>query len=274
MTAFTKMHGLGNDFALFDARGGPFALDPAAVARLADRRRGIGFDQLVLVEPAEGADARLRFFNADGSESGACGNGTRCAARWLAERTGRRRLVLEAGGDRLTAEVHDDGSVTVAMPEPRFDWREIPLAEPRDPDRLAGLAPGLPPGWALSMGNPHLVFFVEDPDAPEVARLGATLERHPLFPERVNVGFARILAPDRIRLRVHERGVGLTPACGSGACAAAVAARRAGLVRDRVRIILDGGELEISWPGAGPVHMRGPAVTVYEGRLHPDVLGA
>ena len=274
MDTFTKMHGLGNDFALFDGRAHPLRLEAATITRLADRRRGIGFDQLVLVETSAVADARLRFFNADGSESGACGNGTRCAARWLAARSGQTRLRLEVGGAILAAEVHGDGTVTVDMPPPRFDWQAVPLAEARDTLRLEGLAPGLPAGAAVSMGNPHLVFFLADLAEIDAARVGAQLERHPLFPERVNVGFAQVLTPERMRLRVFERGVGLTPACGSGACAAMVTARRRGLVGERVRIILDGGELEIAWPDAGPVRMRGPAVTVYEGRLHPDVLGA
>ncbi len=277
MTAFVKMHGLGNDFAIFDARTDPFAPGPAAIARLADRRRGIGFDQLVLIAPSEMADAALRFFNADGSESGACGNGTRCAARLLGERTGRRRLRLETKAGLLSCELHEDGTVSVAMPEPRWSWEEVPLAEPRDTLFLEGLARDLPPGTALSVGNPHLVFFLDSSDAldsPELERLGAALERHPLFPERTNVGFAVKTEPDVLRLRVFERGVGFTEACGSGACAAVVAARRRGLVGTRVRVVLDGGELEIRWPGSGPVTMRGPATYVYEGRLHPDLLGA
>lgn len=274
MTAFVKMHGLGNDFAIFDARTDPFVPQPAEIARLADRRRGIGFDQLVLIGPSGEADARLRFFNADGSESGACGNGTRCAARLLADRTGRTSLRLETEAGVLACEVHGDGTVSAGMPEPRFSWREVPLAEARDTLWIEGLARGLPPGTALSMGNPHLVFFLETLEGVEVERLGAALERHPLFPERVNVGFAVRTGPDVLRLRVFERGAGLTPACGSGACAAAVAAQRRGLVGERVRVILDGGELEIRWAGSGPVVMRGPAAYVYEGRLLPDMLGA
>lgn len=271
MTTFVKMHGLGNDFAIFDARTDPSVPQPAEIARLADRRRGIGFDQLVLIGPSREADARLRFFNADGSESGACGNGTRCAARLLADRTGETSLRLETEAGVLACEVHGDGTVSVEMPEPRFAWHEVPLAEARDTLWIEGLARELPPGTALSMGNPHLVFFLDTLEGVEVERLGAALERHPLFPERVNVGFAVRSGPDVLRLRVFERGAGLTPACGSGACAAAVAAQRRGLVGERVRVILDGGELEIRWPGSGPVVMRGPASYVYEGRLLPDI---
>ncbi len=264
---FVKMHGCGNDFAIFDAREKHLEPLPEAVARLADRRRGIGFDQLLLIEPAEGAAARLRFFNADGSESGACGNGTRCAARWLADSGGAVHFRVETAGGIIECRVEGDGEVELAMPAPRLEWNEIPVGEPCNTLSLPVRIDRLPPPVGVNMGNPHAVFFVDDLEALDVARLGAVVERHPFFPERVNAGFAQRLDAARIRLRVFERGAGLTPACGSGACAALVAAVRLGLVERKARLILDGGELEIAWPGQGPVRMRGPAAYCYRGQI-------
>lgn len=270
--AFLKMHGCGNDFVVLDARGAPLALTPAQVRRIADRHRGVGFDQLVLLEPAADADVRLRFLNSDGSESGACGNGTRCAARLLFEEGAKGPLSIIVGERRLSAERLADGRIAVAMGEPRFGWREIPLAKPCDTKALPIAVEGLPRPVAVSMGNPHAVFFVRDLASLDVPRLGALLERHPLFPERANIGFAQALAPARFRLRVFERGAGLTLACGSGACAAMVAARRLGLAGDAAELILDGGTLEIRWPGDGPVVMIGPAAKVFSGTLDPELL--
>ncbi|GBD43246.1 Diaminopimelate epimerase [bacterium HR40] len=267
--SFVKMQGCGNDFAIFDGRDRPLVLHPELVRRLADRRRGIGFDQLILLERDERAAAFVRFFNADGSESGACGNGTRCVARLLADELGCRALTLATRAGLLPCRVHAPDRVEVEMPEPRLRWNEIPLARPLDTLAIELGPEGLPPAVAVSMGNPHAVLFVDDLDRTDVARLGAELEHHPLFPERVNVGFAQLLAPGRLRLRVFERGSGLTPACGSGACAALVAAVRRGIVRDRATLILDGGELEVFWAGAGPVHMIGPAAYCYRGILEP-----
>lgn len=267
---FVKMHGCGNDFAIFDARGAPIAFEAGLIRRLADRRRGIGFDQLVLLEPHAEARAFVRFFNADGSESGACGNATRCVARLLAEETGEKNVLLATAAGRIPCRVHAPDRVEVSLPPPRTDWREIPFARPVDTASVDTGIPGLPPGVAVSMGNPHLVLFVDDPDRLDVVGLGARLERHPLFPERVNVGFAAMPAPGRLRLRVFERGSGPTPACGSGACAALVAAVRRGIVRDRATLILDGGELEVVWPGEGPVRMIGPAAHCYRGRIRPE----
>ncbi|MEK0084772.1 diaminopimelate epimerase [Benzoatithermus flavus] len=270
--AFLKMHGCGNDFVVLDARRAPLALTPAQVRRIADRHRGVGCDQLVLLEPAADADVRLRFLNSDGSESGACGNGTRCAARLLFEEGAQGPLSIVVGERRLVAERLADGRIAVAMGEPRFDWRQIPLAEPCDTKALPIAVEGLPRPVAVSMGNPHAVFFVRDLASLDVPRLGALLERHPLFPERANIGFAQALAPGRFRLRVFERGAGLTLACGSGACAAMVAARRLGLAGDTAELILDGGTLEIRWPGNGSVVMIGPAAQVFSGTLDPELL--
>ncbi|MBW8270186.1 diaminopimelate epimerase [Caldovatus aquaticus] len=266
---FRKMHGLGNDFVVLDERAAPLGLTPARVAALADRRRGIGCDQLVSLEPAgAGADVFLRIRNPDGSEAGACGNATRCVAALIAAETGRRRVVVRTLAGDLPAEVHPDGSVTVDMGPPRLGWQEVPLAEPMDTLRLP-LAAGAAEGpAACSMGNPHATFFVPDLDAVPVATLGPALERHPLFPERANIGFAQVLAPDRLRLVVWERGAGMTLACGSGACAALVNAHRRGLAGRRATVVLPGGELAIEWRAAdGHVLMTGPVATAFTGQL-------
>lgn len=269
---FLKMHGCGNDFVVLDCRARPFALGERQVRRVADRHKGVGFDQLVVIECSEQADARLRFLNSDGSESAACGNGTRCAARLLFEETERDRIELQVGERRLEAERLPDGRIAVTMGEPAFDWREIPLAEPADTLALPIDVAGLPRPVGVSMGNPHVVFFVESVTTVDVERLGTMLERHPLFPERANIGFAQVLDAGTLRLRVFERGAGLTLACGSGACAAMVAARRRGLAGDRARLILDGGILEVFWLGEGPVTMIGPAAKAFSGTLDPELL--
>jgi len=269
---FTKMHGLGNDFVVIDAREQTLDLSPEAIQRLADRRRGVGFDQLVAITPSERADARLVFFNADGSEAGACGNGTRCASWLLMLEGDREELVLETRAGTLKARRRPAGLVSVEMGAPRLDWREVPLAVPCDTVEVPLDHPELPRPACASMGNPNATFFVRDVERLDVARLGAELERHPIFPERANIGFATRLDRATLRLRVFERGAGLTPACGSGACAAMVAARRRGLVGDVATVLLDGGPLEVAWDGEGPVVMTGPAAFVFEGRLAAELL--
>ncbi len=271
MIAFSKMHGLGNDFVVLDARGGPLPLDPDLIRRLADRHRGIGFDQLVLLEPSETADIRVHFFNCDGSESGACGNASRCIAGLVAEETGRSRVTLETKAGLLPAERYPDGRVTVQMTTPRLGWEDIPLREPADTAAVDLDIEGLPPAVGVSMGNPHAVFLVDNVDRIET--IGPALAHHPIFPNGANIGFATVIAPGRIRLRVHERGAGLTLACGSGACAAMVAAVRRGLVTARATLILDGGELELAWPGHGPVAMTGPWAKSFTGTCDPDTIG-
>lgn len=271
---FTKMHGLGNDFVVIDSRREAWPLSPDQLARIADRHRGVGFDQLIRLEPAAAADARLVFVNADGSPAGACGNGTRCAARLLMDELGREELLLETAAGPLRAQRRADGQITVAMPAPRLDWRDIPLAAACDTLEVPLDHEGLPRPVAVSMGNPHAVFLVPDLDALDVARLGAVLVRHPMFPERANIGFAQIQDPSTIRLRVFERGAGLTLACGSGACAALVAAVRRGLVSSPAALVLDGGTLEIAWSGTGPVLMTGSAALGFEGVLGTELLGA
>lgn len=270
--AFTKMHGLGNDFVVIDAREETLDLSPEAIRRLADRHRGVGFDQLVEIGPSAVADARLRFFNADGSEAGACGNGTRCVGRLLLLEGDRDELLLETRAGTLKARRRPAGLVSVEMGVPRLDWRDVPLAVACDTLEVPLDHPELPRPACASMGNPHATFFVPDVEALDAARLGAELERHPIFPERANIGFASRLDERTLRLRVFERGAGLTQACGSGACAAMVAARRRGLVGDSATVILDGGPLEIEWDGQGAVVMTGPTAFVFEGRLAAELL--
>jgi len=270
---FVKMHGCGNDFVVLDGRRAPVELTARQIRRVADRRRGVGFDQLVALEPAAGdADVRLRFFNSDGSAAGACGNGTRCAARLLFEEGAGERIEIAVGDRRLGAERLADGRVAVRMGEITFAWLEIPLAEACDTLAVPVEVPGLPRPVAVGVGNPHAVFFVPDLAAIDVARVGAEVQAHRMFAESANVGFAQVVGEGTLRLRVFERGAGLTLACGSGACAAMVAARRRGLVGDRARLILDGGELEVAWPGEGAVTMTGPTAKVFSGALAPELL--
>ena len=256
---FRKMHGLGNDFIVIDARAAPVAMNPARAAALADRRTGIGCDQLIVLEPSARADVRMRIFNHDGGEVEACGNATRAVGLLL----GGSHSIETLGGV-LCAVVGDD-HVTVDMGAPRFGWEDIPLAYAMD--TLA-----LPVGWekleapvAVNVGNPHVVFFVPDAGEIDLARLGPLIENDALFPTRINVNIASVVGPDHIALRVWERGVGLTRACGTGACATAVAAMRRGLTGRKVRVDLPGGSLQIAWPVGGAIAMTGPAQFSFEG---------
>jgi diaminopimelate epimerase len=270
---FRKMHGCGNDCVVLDGRARPLALSAEAIRRIGDRHRGVGFDQLVVIDaPCQGGDARVSFYNADGGEAGACGNATRCVARLLLDELGRDRIVLESAPGPLPAERLPDGRIRVAMSAPRLGWKDIPLAVPCDTLQVPLSRPPLTRPVAVSMGNPHAVFFVEDVRALDVAALGAELERHAMFPERANIGFAQMHGTRVLRLRVFERGAGLTLACGSGACAAVVAAVRRGLAEPAVRVFVDGGELLIEWPGEGPVLMTGPTTLSFEGVLAPELL--
>ncbi len=271
--SFVKMHGCGNDFVIFDERTGPLGLSSARAAALADRRRGIGCDQLISIEPPpDGSDAAvfMRIRNPDGAEAAACGNATRCVAALLADESGRaRNLVRTAAGD-LWTDATSRHSVAVDMGKPGLDWRDIPLAAPQDTLHLDIAAGPLADPAAASMGNPHATFFVDDVAAVPIETLGPALENHPLFPERANIGIAQILAPDRVRLRVWERGAGLTSACGSGACAALVNARRRGFVAGRATLMLDGGELMIDWLENFHVLMIGPVATAFTGSVDLD----
>lgn len=256
---FRKMHGLGNDFVVIDARETPLAMSDRRAAALADRRTGVGCDQLIVLEPSAVADVRMRIFNNDGGEVEACGNASRAVGLLLG---GERRIETLAGVIRSAAGA--DG-VAVDMGTPRFEWDRIPLAYAMDTLTM-------PVGWedlvdpaAVNVGNPHVIFFVPDADAVDLARLGPLIENDPLFPERVNVNVASLIGPDRIRLRVWERGAGLTRACGTGACATAVAAMRRKLTGRTVTVELPGGPLTIAWPEGGSILMTGPAATSFEG---------
>jgi len=270
IASFVKMHGCGNDFVVLDARGAPLGITPARAAALADRRRGIGCDQLIIIEPApEGsnADAFMRIRNPDGAEAGACGNATRCVVERLARETGRRHQVIRTVAGNLPADLLDDGRVMVDMGPAGLNWTEVPLARRMDTLHLDLVLGPLADPAACSLGNPHATFFVDDPDALPVDKLGPALEVDPLFPQRANIGFARVLAPDRIRLRVWERGAGLTLACGSGACAALVNAHRRGLTARCAAVVMDGGTLQIDWRDDGHVLMTGPVVTAFTGSV-------
>jgi diaminopimelate epimerase len=241
------------------------------VAALADRRVGIGCDQFITLEPpppGSNASAFMRIRNPDGQEAGACGNATRCVADLLFRETGNRIQVIRTVAGNLPAEVLADGRVAVDMGAPRLDWQDIPLSRPMDTLHLDLSAGPLSDPAAASMGNPHATFFVADAEALPAEALGPGLEHDPLFPERANIGFAQVLAPDRLRLRVWERGAGLTRACGSGACAAVVNAHRRGLTGRQAQVIADGGVLEIEWRTDGHVLMTGPAVTAFRGTVN------
>ncbi|MBB2174319.1 diaminopimelate epimerase [Gluconacetobacter johannae] len=269
MIPFYKMHGLGNDFVVMDERTERFGLTPARIAALSDRHRGIGCDQFVVLRPAcqAGADVFVRFFNADGSESGACGNASRCVADLLRQQGGGASPVLQTQAGLLSARIDAPGEVTVDMGPPALGWRDVPLA--REIDTLHLPIDGDPA--AASMGNPHVTFFMADQPDLDPRAAGPALERHPLFPERANVGFARILSRASLRLRVWERGSGLTLACGSGACATVVNAVRRGLVDRTCRVDMDGGSLTITWRAADDhVLMTGPAATSFVGTVDLD----
>ena len=262
---FIKMHGLGNDFVVLDARISTLPVMTAKLARgLGDRRTGIGFDQLVLLEPSQTHAFRMRIFNSDGSEVGACGN----AARAVALLHGVPALIETGGGPIMLEPL--DGGARVDMGTPKFDWDAIPLAYPMDTFAM-------PVGWeqlenpmAVNVGNPHAIFFVEDADTVPLDAIGPVIEHDPIFPERVNVNVASLAGPDHLKLRVWERGAGLTRACGTGACATAVAAVRRGLVESPVRVTLPGGDLVIEWKPGGTILMSGPAATSFRGTFDWD----
>jgi diaminopimelate epimerase len=266
------MHGLGNDFVVLDARTRPLALDRTAAAALADRHAGIGADTIVVIEPAEEeeADVFVRFVNSDGSDAAACGNASRCVASLVMVETGRDRVRLATEAGLLDAWRAGD-AIAVDMGRPRLGWRDIPLAREADTLRLPLDGPGGAP-VGVNMGNPHAVFFVPDADALDIARLGPPIETDPLFPERTNVEFATVLSPDRIRMRVWERGVGVTLACGSGACATLVAAARRGLSARTAALALDGGDLTVEWRADDHVIMTGPVAESFSGLFDESLI--
>ena len=257
---FMKMHGLGNDFVVIDERGKASRVDSALAVAMGDRHRGVGFDQLAVIAGADESDLRLTFYNADGSLSGACGNATRCIARYEMDRTGKDTLRITTARGTLHAVDLGDGVTSLNMGHPQTDWRDVPLA--LEMDTLELPLDGAP--TATGMGNPHCTFFVDDIAAVDLATLGARYENDALFPERANVQFAQIMNPNHIRMRVWERGVGITLASGSSSCATTVAAVRRGLTGRDVRIDLDGGTLMIAWRDDG-VWMSGPTAHVFDG---------
>lgn len=273
MLSFRKMHGLGNDFVVLDGRAQPLGLTRAEMVALTDRRRGIGCDQLIIMEsPSAGADVFMRIHNPDGSEAGACGNATRCVASLIAAETGKAQVVVRTIAGDLPSEARPNGLWQVDMGPARLGWREVPLA--REVDTLhvpLSCGPVADPA-ACSMGNPHANFFVPDLDALPISDIGPRLEHDPIFPDRANIGFVQVMAPDHLRLVVWERGAGLTLACGSGACAAMVNAHRRGLTGRAARISMPGGDLFMEWRQDGHVLMTGPVATAFTGQVDPKAL--
>ncbi len=265
--SFMKMHGLGNDFVVFDMRDTPNQLNKKEIIAIGDRRNGIGYDQLATIENAPNVDARLTFWNSDGSISGACGNATRCIARYLMQESARDSVILETQRGTLYAKDAGNGLTSVNMGHPQLAWHEVPLAKSMDTLHLP--IDGDPA--ATGMGNPHCTFIVEDAEAIDLANFGPTYEHHPLYPERTNVQVASLIGPDHLRMRVWERGVGVTLASGSSSCATAVTATRRGLTGRKVKIDLDGGTLWIDWRDDG-VWMTGPTMHVCDGILSAEFL--
>ena len=269
---FIKMHGLGNDFVIVDGRARTPALDPVWVRpewvrTVADRRTGVGCDQLIVIGASDRADARIDIRNPDGGVAAACGNGTHCVAALLMSEGGAERVVIETLSGEVACRRAGDDLVAADMGPARLEWGDIPLAREAGTLALDLENDDLGAAVAVSMGNPHAVFFVADAEAVDLAALGPGIEHHPLFPDRTNVEVATATAPDRIRLRVWERGTGITRACGSGACATLVAAARRGLTGRAADVVLDGGVLNIVWRDDGHVVMTGPHATSFHGVL-------
>ncbi|MBF0562901.1 MAG: diaminopimelate epimerase [Alphaproteobacteria bacterium] len=272
---FTKMHGLGNDFVVLDGRREPLTLTPAQIRAIADRHTGVGCDQLVIIEKprVDNADVFMRILNSDGSEVGACGNATRCVASLVIDERRPNRIVIQTLSGSVVAARTAEGEITVDMGPARLLWNEIPLTHKVNTLSLPLSSGPLSNPVAVSMGNPHAVFFTDDAEAVDLATLGPPIEHHPLFPERTNVEVVQVLSPERLRMRVWERGTGITRACGTGACAAVVAATLRGLTgRHPVEVILDGGSLRILWLQDNRVGMTGPALTSFTGTIHPQLL--
>jgi diaminopimelate epimerase len=265
--SFIKMHGLGNDFVMIDGRAHAFTMTEDRARTIADRRTGIGCDQVIVIElPENGrAQAFMRIHNADGGEVEACGNGARCVAALLMQEADRGEVCIETRAGLIQAENVGPGLVGVDMGPARLDWREIPLARAMDTLHIDLELDGLKDPVGVNVGNPHAVFFVPDAEAVDLPRLGPLLEHHPLFPEQANIEVVNLIERDRLRMRVWERGVGITRACGTGACAAAVAAARRNLTGRTVEVVLDGGPLAIEWRKDGHVHMSGPVAWSFSG---------
>jgi diaminopimelate epimerase len=265
---FLKMHGAGNDFVVVDARGG-LTIDAGMAEKLADRRLGIGCDQVVVLEKSKHADVFMRLFNHDGSEIGACGNASRCVGQLLFEESGKKNATIETLAGVLNAERAEDG-VRVDMGEPKWEWKDIPLSESRNTLHL-GLAEGmLMDPVAVNIGNPHMIFFVRDVDMVDLAKLGPKLEHDPLYPKRCNVSVVKVISPEHLKIRTWERGAGLTLACGSAACASVVAGVRREICQRIATVDVPGGTLQINWQqgeGNGRVLMTGPSAKVFSGTI-------
>lgn len=271
---FIKMHGLGNDFVILDGRDGTLKLSRGAVRTIADRREGVGCDQLIVMEPPKdgSADIFMRIYNPDGSEAGACGNATRCVASLVMRERAENHVIVETISGLLDCENLGGGLYSVDMGPARLDWRDLPLKEARDTDHIDVSAGPLKDAVGVNMGNPHAVFMVDNVGGVDLEAFGPLIETHPLFPERTNVEAVQVLSPARIRMRVWERGAGITRACGSGACAALVATARRGLTGRKAEVVLDGGTLTVEWLPDNNVLMTGPVATSFFGRIDPSLL--
>lgn len=271
---FLKMHGLGNDFVVLDARTRPLALSGDAIRAVADRRTGVGFDQMIVIEPARSklADIFMTIWNSDGSEVAACGNATRCVAWTLMRASGHDHAIIETKAGLLDAHAAAGGLISVDMGPARLDWRDMPLSQAIDTNHLPLSLETLADPVGVNMGNPHAVFFVDNAEAVDLARLGPILEHDPLFPERCNIEVVEKLGPERLRMRVWERGAGITRACGTGACASLVAAARRGITGRHADVVLDGGTLTIEWLRDDHVLMTGPVALSYAGTLDNSLL--
>lgn len=275
---FLKMNGLGNDFVVVDGRARPVHIGAEEARHLADPAAGIGCDQVIVLEPSRDADVHMRILNADGSEVAACGNATRCVAWLVAGEKGRSHVTIETDAGMLSADVGGSETITVDMGEPRFGWQDIPLAEPFHDTRQIELQAGpidkpvLHSPCVVNVGNPHAVFWVDDVERIDLGRVGPLLENHPIFPERANISIAQVTSRTAMRIRTWERGAGLTRACGTAACAAAVCAMRKKLTERKVEVTLPGGVLVIEWTPANRIMMTGPAELEFKGQLRRDGL--
>ncbi len=268
---FKKMHGLGNDFVVIDARGiaGWQKLSHSQARAIADRKRGVGCDQLVIMEnaPDKSADVFMRLYNVDGHEAEACGNATRCVAYEIFKLSGKKHITIQTLAGLLECDIIGDHLVRVDMGIAKLDWRDIPLREACDTAAVALHYPALPDAVCVNMGNPHAVFFIGDAESIDIASHGPKMEHHPMFPQRCNIEFATVIDRNTIRMRVWERSVGITEACGTGACATLVAASRKNLTERKATLILDGGNLEIEWLKDGHVLMTGEVAEVFAGQF-------
>ncbi len=270
---FIKMHGLGNDFVIFDGRSHNLScLNSSYIAELADRKIGIGCDQLIILENSDIADAFMRIYNPDGTEAEACGNAMRCVGKLLCQTLDKQEITIDTVVGIKTVKIEDDGRYTANMGKPKWGWQDIPLSEEQDTLNLTlPLNKGVQQAVAVSMGNPHVVFFVDNVEDIPLEDWGPAIENHAIFPNKTNVEFVEVKSPTELRMRVWERGTGVTRSCGSGSCAALVAAVRAGKATRRADIVLDGGSLLIEWDlDTGDVFMTGSAVEVFTGIVYID----